>query len=227
MDWIHWYYLEKRNRKESPKSAKVCIKCYLWTIALYHPASSSFCYLIKFCVQYEVSLTIWSLPLTNVKWHAYPWRIVTFKPIRLSANATTLIPSVTLTALWVVFMEHLQWAWHASRVCLPFRTPGSVPPFWDLLVLKLLRPDFSNLPCLYSTFHLEYSSVLSRICHLLNYQHWLTLANCKHDGISKLNMADVSYSHYTKQVTSSASTYAFLSSWIEISLWNFYINISS
>ena len=30
------------------------------------------------------------------------------------------------------------------------------PPFWDLLVLQLFRLDFSNLPCLYSTFHLEY-----------------------------------------------------------------------
>ena len=29
------------------------------------------------------------------------------------------------------------------------------PPFWDLLVLQLLWPD-SNLPCLYSTFHLKY-----------------------------------------------------------------------
>ena len=27
------------------------------------------------------------------------------------------------------------------------------PPLWDLLVLQLLRPDSSNLPCLYSTFH--------------------------------------------------------------------------
>ena len=30
------------------------------------------------------------------------------------------------------------------------------PPLWDLLVLQLLRPDSSKLPCLYSTFHLEY-----------------------------------------------------------------------
>ena len=37
-------------------------------------------------------------------------------------------------------------------------------PLWDLLVLQLLRPDFSNLPCLYSTFHLEYPLVLSRFC---------------------------------------------------------------
>ena len=40
-----------------------------------------------------------------------------------------------------------------------FRTP-----FWDLLMLKLLRPNSSNMPCLYSTFHLEYPLVLSRFC---------------------------------------------------------------
>ena len=56
--------------------------------------------------------------------------------------------------------------WHACREGLPFRTPGTVPPFWDLLVLQLLRPDSSNLPCLYSTFHLEYPLVLFRICFL-------------------------------------------------------------
>ena len=38
------------------------------------------------------------------------------------------------------------------------------PPLWDLLVLQWLRPDSSNLPCLYSTFHLEYPLVLSRFC---------------------------------------------------------------
>ena len=36
------------------------------------------------------------------------------------------------------------------------------PPFLDLLGLQLLRPNSSNLPCLYSTFHLEYPLVLSR-----------------------------------------------------------------
>ena len=41
------------------------------------------------------------------------------------------------------------------------------PPLWDLLVLQLLRPDSSNLPCLYSTFHLEYPLVLSRFCFIL------------------------------------------------------------
>ena len=38
------------------------------------------------------------------------------------------------------------------------------PSFWDLLMLQLLRPNSSNLPCLYSTFHLEYPLALSRFC---------------------------------------------------------------
>ena len=38
------------------------------------------------------------------------------------------------------------------------------PPFLDLLMLQLLRPNSSNLPCLCSTFHLEYPLVLSRFC---------------------------------------------------------------
>ena len=40
-------------------------------------------------------------------------------------------------------------------------------PFWDLLVLQLLRPDSSNLPCLYSTFRLEYPLVFSRFCSFI------------------------------------------------------------
>ena len=40
------------------------------------------------------------------------------------------------------------------------------PPFWDLLMLQLLRPNSSNLPCLYSTFHLEYPLVLSRFYYI-------------------------------------------------------------
>ena len=42
------------------------------------------------------------------------------------------------------------------------------PPFWDLLMLHLLRPNSSNLPCLYSTFHLEYPLALSRFCYILS-----------------------------------------------------------
>ena len=94
------------------------------------------------------NLAIWSIPLTNVKWHSDPWPTVTSQPIKLSTNFITLIQSLTFTELWVVSMEYLQQVWHASRERLPFRTP--VPsPFWDLLVFQLLRPDSSNLPCLY------------------------------------------------------------------------------
>ena len=48
------------------------------------------------------------------------------------------------------------------------------PRLWDLLVLQLLRPDSSNLPCLYSTFHLEYPSVLSRLCLAQKAMYWGT-----------------------------------------------------
>ena len=44
------------------------------------------------------------------------------------------------------------------------------PPFWDLQMLQLLRPNSSHLPCLYSTFHLEYPLVLSRFCFVLIFQ---------------------------------------------------------
>ena len=50
------------------------------------------------------------------------------------------------------------------------------PPLWDLLVLQLLRPDSSNLPCLYSTFHLEYPLVLSRFCYNMTYTVLLYVA---------------------------------------------------
>ena len=48
------------------------------------------------------------------------------------------------------------------------------PPSGDLLVLQLLRPDSSNLPCLYSTFHLEYPLVLSRFCFVISLSLLLT-----------------------------------------------------
>ena len=91
---------------------------------------------------------MWSLPLTNVKWHSDPWPTVTSQPIRLSRNLMTFIPSLTFTELWVVSMEHLQRVWHASRECLPFRTPGSVSLFGT---------------CLYSNCWNQ----ISRTCHVL------------------------------------------------------------
>ena len=52
------------------------------------------------------------------------------------------------------------------------------PPLWDLLVLQLLKPDSSSLPCLYLTFHLEYPLVLSRFCFkLLQWYAWLRITD--------------------------------------------------
>ena len=37
-------------------------------------------------------------------------------------------------------------------------------PFWGLAYAPIVETNFPNLPCLFSTFHLEYTSVLSRFC---------------------------------------------------------------
>ena len=99
---------------------------------------------------------IWSLPLTNVKWHSDSWPVtVTSKPIRIFSNFMTVKPSLTFIELRVVSMEHLQRMWNAIRERLPLRTPGSAP---------LLGTCLCSNCWLYSNFHLEYPSVLSRFC---------------------------------------------------------------
>ena len=88
---------------------------------------------------------------------------MTSQPIRLSTNFMTLIPSLT-------FIDYEWFPWSICNGCgMPagnaYPSGHLVPsPFWDLLMLQLLRPNSSNLPCLYSTFHLEYPLVLSRFC---------------------------------------------------------------
>ena len=78
----------------------------------------------------------------------------------------TLIPGLTFTQLRFFSTEYMQRVWITSRERLPFRTPGSVSPFWDLFMLKLLRPVWPNLPYLFSTYRLEYPSVLYPFCSL-------------------------------------------------------------
>ena len=124
------------------------------------------CHSGSFMVDMGILSAIWSIPLANVKWHSDPWPTVTFQPIRLSTNVMTLIPSLTLT-------DYEWFPWSICNGCdmpagnaYPSRHLVSYP-LWDLLVLQLLRPDSSNLPCLYSTFHLEYPLVLSRFCSIL------------------------------------------------------------
>ena len=82
----------------------------------------------------------------------------------------TLIPSLTFT----------DYEWFPWSICNGCGMPAGnaypsghlVPsPFWDLLMLQLLRPNSSNLPCLYSTFHLEYPLVLSRFCLVVTHSY--------------------------------------------------------
>ena len=120
--------------------------------------------------------TIWSLLLTNVYWHSDAWAVtVTSQPIRLSTNFMTLIPNLTFTEWRVVPINHLQRVWHARRERLPFWTLGSVPRFWVLSILQLLRPVFPNLPCLFSLFHIDYPSVFSRFFSILTLKEVLHL----------------------------------------------------
>ena len=100
-------------------------------------------------------------PLMNVKCHSDSHKFtVTFQPIRMFTNFMTLIPSLTITELRVVYIWHLQRVLDASRERLPFQTPGSVP-FWGLTYVLIVETNFTqNLPCLLSIFHLVYPSVL-------------------------------------------------------------------
>ena len=99
--------------------------------------------------QYEVSLSrmLNDIPILDQQW--------------LSTNFMTLIPSLTFT-------DHEWFPWSICNGCgMPagntYPSGHLVPsPLWDLLVFQLLRPDLSNLPCHYSTFHLEYPLVLSQ-----------------------------------------------------------------
>ena len=107
----------------------------------------------------------------EVSWHADPWPVkATSPPIRLSTNIMSLIPSLTFTELRVVFMEHLQQTWHASRERLPFWTPGSVPLFetcfssycWDQIsqTCRVFSQLFGlNTPRYFLDF------VSNRLCH--------------------------------------------------------------
>ena len=65
-------------------------------------------------------------------------------------------------------MSGFHWAFATGVACqqgtLTHPDTWFRPALWDLLVLQSLRPDSSNLPCLNSTFHLEYPLVLSRFC---------------------------------------------------------------
>ena len=80
-------------------------------------------------------------------------------------------PSISLLCYQALPSPNYDWfPWSICNGCgMPagnaYPSGHLVPsPFWYLLVLQLLRPDSSNLSCLYATFHFEYPLVLSRFC---------------------------------------------------------------
>ena len=107
---------------------------------------------------------IWSNPLTNVKWHSDPWPTVTSQPIRLSTNFHDLYTELDLHRIMSGFHGAFATGVASQQGTHILPDTWFHPPFGDLLVLQLLRPNSSNLPCLYSTFHLEYPLVLTRFC---------------------------------------------------------------
>ena len=82
------------------------------------------------------------------------------RPIHVSWPLYRAWPSPTMSGFHGTFATDV--ACHQGTLTLP--DSWFLPPLWDLLVLQLLRPHSSNLPCLYSTSHLEYPLVLSRFC---------------------------------------------------------------
>ena len=97
--------------------------------------------------QYEVSL---SRMLNDIS---------DFQTLRFSINSSHWI--------WAWPSPNFEWfPWIICKGCqqgtLNLPDTWFRPPFGDCLVHELLRPDSSNLSCLYSTFHLEFPLVLSR-----------------------------------------------------------------
>ena len=102
--------------------------------------------------------TIWSFPLTNVKWHSVTWPYTMTTPYW-----SDFVPNSTFTEFRVVSIEHSRRVWHADRGRLLLRTPGPVP--LGLAYVLLVETNlFPNLSLFYRTMLFEYPSVLSRFC---------------------------------------------------------------
>ena len=65
--------------------------------------------------------------------------------------------------IFMTLIRGLQWVWLASREGLPFRTPGSIPLFGTYLCSNLWNQFYRTCHIFFSTFHLEYPSVLFSI----------------------------------------------------------------
>ena len=126
--------LENRNAEISNKSQEV-----LWSIRGFYQ-------------------TIWSFPLTNVKWHSVTWPYTMTTPYW-----SDFVPNSTFYRILSGSIEHLRRVWHADRGRLLLWTPGPVPLGLAYVLLVETNP-FPNLSLFYRTMLFEYPSVLSRFC---------------------------------------------------------------
>ena len=110
----------------------------------------------KFSVLYgDLIQAMWSLLLTDITWHSNFWS-VTVTPNRSE------FPSILLLVT-VIDLHRFTSSFHGCQQgTLTILDTWFRPPFWDWVMLKLLRLVFPNFPCLFSTCRLKKSSVLSR-----------------------------------------------------------------
>ena len=107
--------------------------------------------------------TIWSFPLTNVKWHSVTWPYTMTTPYW-----SDFVPNSTFYRILSGF--HRTFATgvaYADRGRLLLRTPGPFPLGLAYVLLVETNP-FPNLSLFYRTMLFEYPSVLSRFCFLIS-----------------------------------------------------------
>ena len=91
-------------------------------------------------------------------------------------------------------------------------------PFWDLLMLQLLRPNSTNLPCFYSTFHLEYPLVLSRFCFIY-FNPFIELKQFMFRPQAFFKTMNVLYSHIFSSITDNRVKHILL--FFRVSQWRY------
>ena len=96
--------------------------------------------------------TIWSFPLTNVKWHSVTWPYKMTTPLLIRHFDRTR----PFTEYWVVSIEHLWRLWHADRERFLLRTPGPVPLGLAYVLLVEINP-FSELVVTFPDYALRIS----------------------------------------------------------------------
>ena len=111
--------------------------------------------------------TIWSSPLTNVKWHSVIWpHIMT----ALQRSDFIAISDLLPNSIFYRIMRGFHRTFATGVAC---RQETLTPPetwsrqIWDLHIFFLLRPIlFPNVSLSFRTMHFKHPSVFSRFCYV-------------------------------------------------------------